>query len=179
MFLTAWASSWIGASLWWPPKFFNCCPYKGKPTENFHIHKVAFFSLILIMLRGFTKIHRAPVSRFVVVITTHSDPSDGGLFYGNHKTTTIDQASYFCHKDIYHLMLRQLISFILGKIDFGNFSNSILIINTCGGFMDHWLEGFRATRSTLMWLIFDFVLISWKFNLHVCFSVLRKQRRPA
>jgi len=65
--------------------------------------------------------------RLLLVITTHASLSDGGLSFSTRETTTINE----------------VVRHVLRTIQVKSFTNSVLIVNTCGGFMNHSLTDFQ------------------------------------
>ena len=88
---------------------------------------------------------------FILVVNTHASPTDGGILYGNRKSTSLDAVSEVAISLHSSFDYPQIVDHLLG--DLGNpstmssrFGRSVLIVLCCGGFVQHSLAEMRAIR---------------------------------
>lgn len=73
-------------------------------------------------------------------LQTHASPDDGGLLYAENRSIGLAEVSIQKYDGLSlctNTAAYQLLQHLIGKIDLQQCSNTLLLLNTCGGFIKH------------------------------------------
>jgi hypothetical protein len=73
-------------------------------------------------------------------VQTHASPTDGGLLYANNGSVGLFEVSARKNGGLWlyaNAAAYQLLECLIGKLDLEQCSNTLLLLNACGGFIKH------------------------------------------